>query len=109
MDSHLVDEAPLGEFADALIKAKYPGKLPENYAELKTKLMEKTNYEITKAIIGSLTEEQGEELSKFVDENTAGPEGYDEFFNKYNLNLDEIVQDAMRKVKNDFEKGGENE
>ena len=104
MDSHLVDEAPLGEFADALIRAKYPNELPKNYAELKAELMKKTNYEITKTIIGSLTEEQGEELSKFVDENTAGPEGYDEFFSKYNLNLDEMVQTAMRKVKDDFEK-----
>ena len=108
MESYLVDEAVLGEFADALIKEAYPNDPVEKHADLRKDLMDTTDHQIIKAIIGSLTEEQGEELSKLLDENTSDPNGFDDFFEKYNINLEEVIKDAMVKVRDDFKKVGQN-
>lgn len=106
MESYLVDEAVLGETADALIKGKYPGEPLEKYADLKKSLMGKLDHQIIKAIVGSLTEEQGEELNKLLSENTSDPDGFDDFFAKNNINLEEIIKNAVQNFKADFEKGG---
>ena len=97
MNTYLVDEAVLSEAADALIREKPVGS--------KTDLMRKLDHKITKAIIGSLTEEQGAELEKLLDGN-ATEKDIDEFFAKCNINLEEIIKDAVVEFKKEFDEGG---
>ena len=109
MNTYLVDEAVLGEFVDGLLKEKYPNEPVEKHADLKQGLVDKLDLQITKAIVGSLTEEQGEELSKLLDEDTSSPDTFENFFKKHNINLEGVIKDAMISFKDDFEKGDENE
>lgn len=97
MNTYLVDEAVLSEAADALLKEKPVGS--------KTDLMRKLDHKITKAIVGSLTEEQGAKLEKLLDEG-ATEEGIDEFFAKYNINLEEVIKNAVLEFKKEFDEGG---
>ena len=108
MNKYLIDEAVLGEAAEALIREKYPGDSLEKHADQKTALMEKLDHQISKAIIGSLTPEQGEELNKVLDDTT-NPNGFDDFFKEQDIDLQKIITDAVVEFKNDFLKGGENE
>lgn len=97
MNKYLVDEAVLSEAADALLK--------ENPTMSKTDLMQKLDHQITKAIVGSLTEEQGAELEKILDEG-ATEDAIDDFFAKYNINLEEVIKNAILEFKKDFDEGG---
>lgn len=97
MNKYLVDEAVLSEAADALLK--------ENPAMSKADLMQKLDHQITKAIVGSLTEEQGAELEKILDEGTT-EDAIDDFFAKYNINLEEVIKNAILEFKKDFDEGG---
>ena len=97
MNKYLVDEAVLSEAADALIK--------ENPTMSKTDLMQKLDHQIIKAIVGSLTEEQGAELEKILDGDTT-EEAIDDFFAKYNINLEEIIKNAVIDFKKEFDEGG---
>ena len=97
MNKYLVDEAVLSEAADALLK--------ENPAMSKADLMQKLDHQITKAIVGSLTEEQGAELEKILDEG-ATEDAIDDFFAKYNINLEEVIKNAILEFKKDFDEGG---
>lgn len=97
MNKYLVDEAVLSEAADALIK--------ENPTMSKTDLMQKLDHQIIKAIVGSLTEEQGAELEKILDGDTT-EEAIDDFFAKYNINLEEIIKNAVLDFKKEFDEGG---
>lgn len=98
MNTYLVDEAVLSEAADALIK--------ENPAMQKADLMQKLDHQITKAIVGSLTEEQGAELEKLLDENATDPTAFDDFFAKHNINLEEVIKKAVVDFKKAFDEGG---
>lgn len=106
MESYLVDAAVLGETADNLIKEKYPGEPLEKYADLRKDLMGRLDHQIIKAIVGNLTEEQGEELTQLLSENTSDPNGFDDFFAKNNINLEEIIKNAVQNFRTDFVKGG---
>lgn len=97
MNKYLVDEAVLSEAADALLK--------ENPAMSKADLMQKLDHQITKAIVGSLTEEQGAELEKILDEG-ATEDAINDFFAKYNINLEEVIKNAILEFKKDFDEGG---
>lgn len=108
MNKYLIDEAVLGEAAEALIREKYPDDSLEKHADQKTDLMNKLDHQISKTIIGSLTPEQGEELSEVLDDTT-NPNGFDEFFEKHNIDLQQAITDAIVSFKDDFMKGGENE
>lgn len=108
MESYLVDEALLSEAADSLIKERYPNESPENYAELKKKIMDGLDHQIIKAIIGSITEEQGAELSQILDGDDSDPDKFDAFFEKYGIDLEEVVKKAILEFKSQFEKGGKN-
>ena len=107
MESYIVDESVLGEFVDALLKEKYPNEPVEAHADLRKVAIAKLNHQILKAILGSLTPEQGAELNKLLDENGEDPEAFENFFKDRNLDLEKIITDAMVEFKNDFEKGGE--
>ena len=97
MNKYLVDEAVLSKAADALIK--------ENPTMSKTDLMQKLDHQIIKTIVGSLTEEQGAELEKILDGDTT-EEAIDDFFAKYNINLEEIIKNAVLDFKKEFDEGG---
>ena len=109
MESYLVDEAVLGQFADALIKEKYPNDPAEKHAELKQTLMKKADHEVLRTIIGNLTPEQGGELERLLDENDTDPAVFTKFFEKHGIDLEKILRNAMSKFKENFLKGDENE
>ena len=108
MESHLIDETLLGQFADVLIAQKYPGQPKEAYADARKDIMDALDNKISRTIIGSLTEEQGMELNQLLDEGSADEAAFADFFKKYNINLEEIIQKVMQEFQDDFLKGGEN-
>lgn len=108
MESYLVDEKVLGEIVDAFIKEKYPDQPISNYDSIRKDAVKSLDHQILKAILGQLTKEQGAELNHILngphDESTL-----EDFFNKYDINLETTITDAMVDFKNAFLKGGENE
>ncbi len=108
MNTYFVDEAVLSETAEALIKEKYPGEPLEKHAALKTDLMKKIDHQISKAFIGSLTQEQGEELAEIMDKNPESEEALDDFFQRHNIDLQTVFTNVMIDLKNDFLKGDKN-
>lgn len=108
MESYLIDEKLLGQFADVLISQKYPGQPVEAHADTKKDLIVALDNQISRAIIGSLTKEQGAELNQLLDEHSADESAFEDFFKKHNINLEEVIQKAMNDFKDNFLKGGDN-
>ena len=108
MESYLVDPAVLGDIVDALISEKYPDQPASDFASLRENAIRALDHQILKAIMGSLTREQGSELNQILDEKPTDSAVYEEFFAKHNIDLSEIIKEVMVKFKDDFMKGGEN-
>ena len=109
MESYLVDEAVLGEIVDALLKEKYPDQPVEDHASIKKDLIKKLDHQILKAVVSSLTPEQGKELDQLLEKDSSDPVAFENFFKERNIDLEKIVTDVMESFKNDFMKGDKNE
>ena len=108
MESHLIDDALLGQLADVLIAQKFPDQPVEAHADAKKDIMIALDNQISRAILGSLTQEQGTELSQLLEKGSMDEQAFEDFFKKYNINLEEIIQKAMEDFKDEFLKGGQN-
>lgn len=104
MESYLVDEAVLGEIVDALLKEKYPNQPTESHADIKKSLVKKLDQQILKAVVGSLTPEQGSELNAILEKDSQDPVAFENFFKDHDIDLEKIVTDAMAAFKEDFMK-----
>ncbi|MDO4527012.1 MAG: DUF5663 domain-containing protein [Candidatus Saccharibacteria bacterium] len=107
-ESYLVDQNVLGQMVDALISEKYPGDPAEKYKNLRAEAIKALDHQILKSILGSLTKEQGSELSKLLDKKDSDPATFANFFEKNHVNLEEVMARTMLKFKADFLKGGSN-
>lgn len=107
MESYLIDEKLLGQFADVLISQKYPGEPLEAHADIRNDIITALDNRISRYIIGSLTEEQGAELNQLLD-GSASETAFEDFFKKHNIDLEEVIKKAIESFKDEFLKGGEN-
>ena len=105
MESYLVDEAVLGKIADALLIEKYPNEPVESHADIKKNLVKKLDHQILKAVIGSLTPEQGNELNELLKKDDSNPDTFEDFFKDRDIDLEKAIADAIVSVKDDFMKG----
>ena len=107
MDDYLVDRETLSQFVDELIKKK--ALVVDNVEEL-NQIRENSimalDDQISTAVFSSLTQAQIDELNILLDQDESAD--YEEFFTKYNINIHEIVKNAMQDFANNF-LGGQNE
>ena len=108
MEPYLVDQAVLGDFVDGLISEKYPNDDAAKYAELKKDAIRALDYQILKAILASLTKEQGAKLSALLDDEDADSTVFETFFKQNQIDLEAILENTMVQFRNDFLKGGQN-
>ena len=108
MESYLVDEKVLGEIVDAFIKEKYPDQPIKNYDSIRKDAIKSLDHQILKAVLGSLTKEQGAELDHILN-SPHDVSTLEDFFKKHNIDLQTTINDAMNSFKTEFLKGGKNE
>lgn len=107
MESYLVDQAILEQFADYLIGEKYPDQPVSMHANTKKEIMRVLDHQILKNILASLTKEQGAELNRLLDKSE-NPAVFEAFFTRHNINLEEIIKNTMVQVRNNFLGGDSN-
>lgn len=105
MESYLVDEAVLGEIVDAILKEKYPNQPAENHADIKKDLVKKLDQQILRAVVGSLTPEQGNELNQLLEKDNSDPEAFEGFFKDHDIDLEKVIANAITSFKDDLKKG----
>lgn len=108
MESHLVDKATLGEFVDALISAKYPDQPADDLIDIREEAIRTLDHQILKDILGHLTKEQGAELNGLLENKDADESTFQTFFEKHQINIEQIIENAMVSFKDDFMKGDQN-
>lgn len=100
---YLVDESVLGQFIDELIKRKpLAVSSTEELSALRTKSMHELDDRITRAVLNSLTEEQGRELDQILDADTGASEPYQEFFTKHGIDIEQIFTDVANQFAQEF-------
>lgn len=106
MESYLVDPAALGEFVDALIVTKYPNEPVTNHSGLKEDATKALDHQILKTIIGKLTKEQGQELSKLLKDENSTESTFTDFFDKNGIDLEGTIKTTMENFRDEFLGGG---
>ena len=104
MESYLVDQEILEQFADHLLSEKYPDQPVSTHANTKKEIMRALDHQILKDILGNLTKEQGAELNHLLDKSE-NPAVFEAFFTRHNINLEEILKNTMVKFRNNFLEG----
>ena len=94
----------LDEFVDKLIADKGISLSPEE----KTKLKDRINDRVNRAVLSHLSEEQLQELAEQVDNPSFDSAKMDEYFAKANINIDEILKKETNDFRNEY-LGGQNE
>ena len=105
MESYLVDQEILEQFADHLIGEKYPGQPVSTHTNTKKEIMRVLDHQILKDVLGNLTKEQGAELNRLLDKSE-NPAAFEAFFTRHDIDLSQIIKNTMVQVRNNF-LGGE--
>ena len=108
MDNYLIDEATLAEFADALLKQKFPNQ-PTGDKSLREKIIKELDDEITKKLFGSLTKEQLADLNKILDNENAPEIEFQSFFEENGIDAEQIMVATMTSYQQQLLKGDQNE
>ena len=109
MELYLVDEAVLIEFVDALLREKYSDSPIDNYDSVERKAVRTLDQQISEAILGSLNAEQVVELERLLDDSSAKPSMFQDFFNNNGIDLQKIIEDTMANFRSEFLREGNNE
>ena len=107
MNDYLIDYEVLAKFIDKLIAEKYPNQPTAELQTLREDSIRKLDDKIGKEILGALTDEQGVELDRILDDPSATPEAYREFFNKSGINVEQRMASIMQNFAQEF-LGGKN-
>ena len=114
MDNYLVDRETLGQFADALIKAKYGSEQSNQFNQSQNQGQQQPQPEredvvraldqhVTNAVFGSLSEHALAELSQLLDDDTADESTFANFFEKKSgINLNQTIKQAFETFRNEF-------
>ena len=107
MDDYLIDRQTLGQFVDALIKKKTLAvSTTDELDTLREETMKSLDDQIGLAIFGNLTESQDAEFNQMLDRNASESE-YEDFFQRINLNVGDVVTNTMKSFAQNF-LGGQN-
>ena len=109
MNNYLIDEEVLAEFADNLLKQKFPNQTAGENAPLREKITKELDDKITKELFGSLSEEQLAELNQILDNENASEIEFQSFFEGVNIDVEHIMMTTMTNYQKQFLTGGENE
>ncbi len=108
MDNYLIDRAALEKFADELIDKKpLNGASPEEISNKREELIAALDDYIGMAIFSKFTKEQNAEINKLLDSDSASEADFQNFFTKYNINLEQIMINAMKAYAAEY-LGGQN-
>ena len=107
MESYLVDQEILEQFADHLLSEKYPDQPVSNHANTKKEIMRAFDHQVLKDILGNLTKEQGAELNYLLDK-TENPAAFEDFFTRHDIDLSAILKNTMVVFRNNFLGGNDN-
>ena len=109
MEDYLLDRETLEKFVDELMKKRpLPVDDAEELSKYKEEQMKALDDHIAKSIIGSLTESQGTELERLLDDEQENPEAFQEFFQSHNINVEKIITKAVESFSAQFLEGGQN-
>lgn len=109
MDNYLIDREALAQFVDGLMKQKpLPANTPEELNNLRENAIKELDDRLGLAIFDSLSEEQLDQINQLLDDPTATPEAFQQFFTSAGLDLQKIISDAMTAFGKEF-LGGQNE
>lgn len=101
MDNYLVDRETLGQFVDALIKAKYESQ-PVDTTKLREDAIRVLDARISNAVFSDLDSLQLAELSHLLDDEEATETTFQNFFAKSNINLEQKITDVFATFRNEF-------
>ncbi|MBR2855587.1 hypothetical protein IKE99_01445 [Candidatus Saccharibacteria bacterium] len=109
MEDYLIDRETLEKFIDELIKKRpLPVNNPEEIGSFKEKQIKALDNSIIQALFGNLTESQSVELNNLLAVEQENPSVFQSFFQKYNINVEKTISDAMTKFGVEYLRGGQN-
>lgn len=108
MESYLVDRTTLGQLADRLIAAKYPGQPGKAHKELREKIINDLDEQITNSIFDGLTEEQLDQLNTLLEKPNTPESEFEAFFTDSHIDLQEKISGIIKSYTDTFLKGGQN-
>ena len=110
MEEYLIDRETLGKVIDELMKQR---PLPVDNAEelnaFREKQMRDLDDSIIDALFSGLNEEQTAGLNQLLDQETENPDVFRNFFSEQNIDVEQIVTNAMQSFSTNFLAGGQNE
>ena len=109
MEDYLLDRETLGQFIDGLMKKRtLPVNSADELSEFREAQMKSLDDRISQAIFGSLDQRQFDELSHLLDQESEDPEVFRDFFQRENINLEDIISGAAQSFGAEFLAGGQN-
>ena len=108
MEQYLIDHGTLAKLVDMLLVQKYPDEPPANINELREDGIRKLDDQIGAKVFGGLDEKQLKELNNLLDDQEKDPTVFQDFFNKNNINLGQIITETMQDFSKEF-LGGKND
>ncbi len=105
MENYLVERETLGKFVDNLIAKKHQpiGDLDS----LRRQSIKQLDDQIGKAVFGSLTKNQLDELNIMLDQGETDARAFQDFFKNAGVNLEQVITTVMQRFSQNF-LGGEN-
>ena len=110
MEDYLLDRETLGQFVE---KKKKKRPLPvdnaeeiNNYREEQIRALDDS---ITNAIFGNMNESQIAGLSQLLNQEKENPDVFKNFFNEQNINIEQVVAEAVNSFSASYLAGGQNE
>lgn len=108
MNEYLIDQETLGQFIDELIKQKtLPIDNTEELATIREEAIKSLDNRITASIFDSFNEQQNQEFDRLIDNPESSPQDFETFFERSNLDIEQIISDTMQAFAKEF-LGGQN-
>ena len=109
MEDYLIDRETLGQFIDELMKKRtLPVDTAEELTQFREEQIRALDNRISTALFGNLTEEQVTSLNQLLDRQPDDPDAFRAFFTSQNLDLQQIITDAVTSFGAEFLAGGQN-
>lgn len=107
MNDYFIDYETLAKFIDKLIAEKYPNQPMAELKTLRDDSIRRLDDKIGEEIFGTLTDEQNSNLDQLLDDPSATPEAYQEFFKKSGISIEQKAANVMQNFAQEF-LGGKN-
>ena len=101
MENQFIDRKILEQFVNLLISQKYQTQSPGDFDSVREEAIAKLDSQIGESILGDLTEKQLDELETLT-EYSSDRDTFKQFFEKNDIDLEQKIQTAFEKFRNDF-------